>query len=85
MKKLIIFITIFLISCQNIEEKQVAKLDSTSQKLEKIYTINADQKQQGYAYKYSWYNNKNKERSHYFVHDLRGNLIGYIGDRKSNV
>lgn len=78
-KWLVIFIVLF-VNCEKVEKRQVAKLSPTEQKLEKIYHINANQKQQGYAHKYTWLNSQNKSRHHYFIHDLRGNLIGYIGN-----
>ena len=65
--------------CQQPPKEKVT-LSATKPELEKIYHVRSNNLPAGYAHKYSWLNKKNIARNHYFVYDLRGELVGYVGD-----
>ena len=71
--------SILIVGCQQPTKEKIT-LSPTEPELEKIYHVRSNNLPAGYAHKYSWRNKKNIARNHYFVYDLRGELVGYVGD-----
>ncbi|BBM82964.1 hypothetical protein [Candidatus Uabimicrobium amorphum] len=71
--------SIFIMGCQQIPKEKIT-LSATEPELDKIYHVRSNNVPAGYAHEYSWRNKKNIARNHYFVFDLRGELVGYVGD-----